>query len=152
VEKTDVDSVSQETLTEVEADCFWCLTKLLDGIQVLMHFECAGVVWCLFVKFSNEHQDNYTAGQPGIQRQISRLKELINRIDGECDFSWGKQMDFVLMAGRSVCSPSLRTFAVTRNRVYSICVSVDELYADAGTFVEKYHTHVGLLSGLFGLG
>lgn len=44
--------------------------------------------------------------------------------------------------------PSVRTFAVTWNRVYSICVSVDELYADAGAFFEKYHTHVGLLSGL----
>ncbi|KAJ3049575.1 GTPase-activating protein [Rhizophlyctis rosea] len=58
VERTDVDSISEETLTDIEADCFWSLSKLLDGIQ-----------------------DNYTAGQPGIQRQISRLKELINRID-----------------------------------------------------------------------
>ncbi|KAJ3283592.1 GTPase-activating protein [Borealophlyctis nickersoniae] len=58
VEKTEVEGIAQETLGEVEADCFWCLTKLLEGIQ-----------------------DNYTAGQPGIQRQISRLKELINRID-----------------------------------------------------------------------
>ncbi|KAI8321225.1 RabGAP/TBC [Martensiomyces pterosporus] len=42
-----------------EADSFWCLTKLLDGIQ-----------------------DNYTHAQPGIQRQIVKLKELVARING----------------------------------------------------------------------
>ncbi|KAH6563777.1 hypothetical protein BASA50_008884 [Batrachochytrium salamandrivorans] len=58
VEKTDPAQLDQTTLTHVQADTFWCLTKLLDGIQ-----------------------DNYTHKQPGIQRQIFRLKELINRID-----------------------------------------------------------------------
>ncbi|XJO71427.1 hypothetical protein BDV3_000946 [Batrachochytrium dendrobatidis] len=58
VEKIDPAQISPETLTNVQADTFWCLTKLLDGIQ-----------------------DNYTHKQPGIQRQIFRLKELINRID-----------------------------------------------------------------------
>lgn len=52
------EDIKQETYDAVEADCFWCLTKLLDGIQ-----------------------DNYTVAQPGITRQINRLKELINRID-----------------------------------------------------------------------
>ncbi|KAJ3197847.1 GTPase-activating protein [Dinochytrium kinnereticum] len=58
VETTKVDKIPKETLSEVEADSYWCLSKLLDGIQ-----------------------DNYTFAQPGIQRQIARLKELINRID-----------------------------------------------------------------------
>ena len=42
----------------VEADSFWCLTKLLDGIQ-----------------------DNYIHTQPGIQRQVVALRELVLRID-----------------------------------------------------------------------
>lgn len=47
VERTDVDSISQETLNEVEADCFWCLSKLLDGIQVIPISNCNdGVVVC----------------------------------------------------------------------------------------------------------
>ncbi|KAI9143531.1 rab-GTPase-TBC domain-containing protein [Paraphysoderma sedebokerense] len=54
----DPDEISQQVLNVVEADSFWCLTKLLDGIQ-----------------------DNYTFAQPGIQRQIIKLKELIGRID-----------------------------------------------------------------------
>jgi len=45
---------------QLEADCFWCFSKLLDGIQ-----------------------DNYTFAQPGIQQRISSLKELISRIDCE---------------------------------------------------------------------
>ncbi|KAJ3241629.1 GTPase-activating protein [Chytriomyces hyalinus] len=60
VERVDVLRISQDSLNEVESDTFWCLTRLLDGIQ-----------------------DNYTHAQPGIQRQIARLKELINRIDAQ---------------------------------------------------------------------
>ncbi|TPX35712.1 hypothetical protein SmJEL517_g01882 [Synchytrium microbalum] len=59
VETCDVEKIPLQTIQNVEADSFWCLTKLLDGIQ-----------------------DNYTFAQPGIQRQITKLKELINRIDG----------------------------------------------------------------------
>ncbi|KAJ1835359.1 GTPase-activating protein [Coemansia sp. RSA 2711] len=45
-------------LADAEADSFWCLTKLLDGIQ-----------------------DNYTHAQPGIQRQLVKLKDLVARVD-----------------------------------------------------------------------
>ncbi|CAG8618153.1 1498_t:CDS:10, partial [Paraglomus occultum] len=54
----DVSKLPEDVLNVIEADCFWSLSKLLDGIQ-----------------------DNYTFAQPGIQRQIMKLKELINRID-----------------------------------------------------------------------
>lgn len=62
VDVSDIEAVkglSTDAITKVEADSFWCLTKLLDGIQ-----------------------DNYTFSQPGIQRQVAKLKELIHRIDG----------------------------------------------------------------------
>ncbi|RKP09484.1 rab-GTPase-TBC domain-containing protein [Thamnocephalis sphaerospora] len=58
LEEFDIGELPEEVLTVIEADSFWCMTKLLDGIQ-----------------------DNYTHGQPGIQRQIGRLRELIGRID-----------------------------------------------------------------------
>ena len=55
----------------IEADSYWCMSKLLDGIQ-----------------------DNYTFAQPGIQTKVSALKELTLRIDGGflyyCIFSWKK--------------------------------------------------------------
>ena len=46
-------------LQAVEADTFWCLSKLLEGIQ-----------------------DNYIFAQPGIQRQLRRMGEIVARVDG----------------------------------------------------------------------
>ena len=42
-----MSGVSEESLKSVEADSFWCFSKLLDGIQ-----------------------DNYTFAQPGIQLKV----------------------------------------------------------------------------------
>ncbi len=44
----------QETLLDVEADCYWCLCKLIEGIQ-----------------------DHYTYSQPGIQRAVFKIEELV---------------------------------------------------------------------------
>mmetsp|Transcript_12975 Transcript_12975/g.28431 ORF Transcript_12975/g.28431 Transcript_12975/m.28431 type:complete len:514 (-) Transcript_12975:56-1597(-) len=52
--------VTDEMLEEVEADTYWCLTSLLAGIQ-----------------------DHYTSDQPGMQRMVMRLEELVNRIDAD---------------------------------------------------------------------
>ncbi|CAM9408102.1 unnamed protein product [Discosporangium mesarthrocarpum] len=60
VEATDVSKVKESDLAEVEADVYWCLTKLLDNIQ-----------------------DHYTAMQPGLQRMIVRLEDLVKRIDAD---------------------------------------------------------------------
>ncbi|KAJ1300362.1 hypothetical protein OPQ81_005181 [Rhizoctonia solani] len=46
-------------INAIEADTFWCLSRLLDGIQ-----------------------DNYIAQQPGIHRSVKRMAELVKRIDG----------------------------------------------------------------------
>lgn len=54
----DPGQLPKPVLDAVEADSFWCLTKLLDGIQ-----------------------DNYVSAQPGIQRQVSALRDLTTRID-----------------------------------------------------------------------
>ncbi|XP_067915242.1 TBC1 domain family member 22A isoform X7 [Heterodontus francisci] len=58
VENFDVSSLPDEVLQNIEADSFWCMSKLLDGIQ-----------------------DNYTFAQPGIQRKVQALQELVSRID-----------------------------------------------------------------------
>jgi hypothetical protein len=54
----DPGQLPKQVLDAVEADSFWCLTKLLDGIQ-----------------------DNYISQQPGIQRQVADLRDLTTRID-----------------------------------------------------------------------
>ncbi|XP_051818966.1 TBC1 domain family member 22A isoform X1 [Antechinus flavipes] len=58
VENVDVSCVPAEVLRNIEADSYWCLSKLLDGIQ-----------------------DNYTFAQPGIQMKVRLLEELVSRID-----------------------------------------------------------------------
>lgn len=62
-------------LNAVEADSFWCLSRLLDGIQ-----------------------DNYIHGQPGIHRGVKRIAELVARIDGELRRPKGGERE--LMCGR----------------------------------------------------
>ncbi|KAG6027289.1 hypothetical protein E4U19_002122 [Claviceps sp. Clav32 group G5] len=54
----DPGQLPRSVLDAVEADSFWCLTKLLDGIQ-----------------------DHYIVAQPGIQRQVGALRDLTARID-----------------------------------------------------------------------
>jgi TBC1 domain family member 2 len=57
-EGMDPGQLPKPVLDAVEADSFWCLTKLLDGIQ-----------------------DNYIHAQPGIVRQVNALRDLTMRID-----------------------------------------------------------------------
>ncbi len=51
---------SESVFNEIEADVYWCLTKLLDNIQ-----------------------DHYTAMQPGLQRMTLRLEDLVRCIDAK---------------------------------------------------------------------
>ncbi|WWC85824.1 uncharacterized protein L201_000691 [Kwoniella dendrophila CBS 6074] len=54
----DIQHLPPHVLQAIEADTFWCLTKLLDGIQ-----------------------DHYISQQPGIQRLVKRMGDLVKRID-----------------------------------------------------------------------
>lgn len=63
VENFDVTQLPDNTLRNIEADSYWCASKLLDGIQ-----------------------DNYTFAQPGIQLKVNALKELVKRINGMTKF------------------------------------------------------------------
>ncbi|KAM5586066.1 hypothetical protein ABKV19_005125 [Rosa sericea] len=58
VDSWSISNLSTDQICIVEADCYWCLSKLLDGMQ-----------------------DHYTFAQPGIQRLVFKLKELVRRID-----------------------------------------------------------------------
>lgn len=58
IENYDVTQLSNLTLNLIEADCYWCLSRLLDGIQ-----------------------DNYTFAQLGIQRACNKLSDIVHRVD-----------------------------------------------------------------------
>lgn len=55
---TELDVMDANVLDKVEADAYWCLTALLNDIQ-----------------------DYYTFSQPGIQRRVLYLAELVGRVD-----------------------------------------------------------------------
>uniref|UniRef100_A0A8C2NHC7 Rab-GAP TBC domain-containing protein n=1 Tax=Capra hircus TaxID=9925 RepID=A0A8C2NHC7_CAPHI len=59
-DSANISRVPEDALRNVEADTYWCMSRLLDGIQ-----------------------DNYTFAQPGIQMKVKMLEELVSRIDGE---------------------------------------------------------------------
>jgi hypothetical protein len=54
----DLGVLQQDAFDAVEADAYWCLTKLLDGIQ-----------------------DHFTFAQPGIQRMVFKLGEVMQRVE-----------------------------------------------------------------------
>ncbi|XP_054812415.1 GTPase-activating protein GYP1 isoform X1 [Prosopis cineraria] len=58
IDNWSMSDLSSDKISNIEADCYWCLSKLLDGMQ-----------------------DHYTFAQPGIQRLVFKLKELVRRID-----------------------------------------------------------------------
>ena len=57
VQQTELD-ISEEDFKNVEADCFWCFSKLLDGLQ-----------------------DLYTKDQPGLYKMLDHLKQVISSAD-----------------------------------------------------------------------
>jgi hypothetical protein len=54
----DVGSLPVSLVNQLEADCYWSFAKLLEAIQ-----------------------DNYIFSQPGIQRMLYRLEDLVARLD-----------------------------------------------------------------------
>jgi TBC1 domain family member 2 len=71
---------SPESFLDVEADSYWCLCKLLDSIQ-----------------------DHYTYAQPGIQRMLFHVRELVRRVDEPLAQQLDKEgLDFIQFAFRWV--------------------------------------------------
>lgn len=150
-ESYNISLLPQPILAAIEADSYWCLSKLLDGIQ-----------------------DNFTHAQPGIQRQIVKLRELICRIDGklspqqqqhqqqqkETNNTWMYQLK-VNKRPFNIPIPSTSFFqcrppqisaaggspSVRTRRVHSIFLPVDELPTDARSDLATYHSHVGHIFG-----
>ncbi len=58
LDQSQVQRLTREQFEEVEADTYWCLCKILDYIL-----------------------DNYTQSQPGIQKALTKIKEICYSID-----------------------------------------------------------------------
>ena len=80
--------LSEERLDELEADVYWCLTNLLANIQ-----------------------DHYTSDQPGVQRMVARLEELVSRIDVPlCDHLREQGIEFLQFSFKWMNCLLLREF------------------------------------------
>jgi Rab-GTPase-TBC domain len=113
---SDVTGMSANALLSVEADVYWCMSRLLEGIQ-----------------------DHYTPSQPGIQRMIHRLRELVHRIDGETlallSAPASARASSGLLTPRALSSNPRRapgeTPRVKRRGFHHLFIPLDELFAHA---------------------
>ncbi|TNV87202.1 hypothetical protein FGO68_gene13070 [Halteria grandinella] len=60
IAEKDIEEIIPDQLVKIEADVFWCLSKLIDDVQ-----------------------DNYTDMQPGVHKIINKMKKLIEQADPE---------------------------------------------------------------------
>ena len=58
ISEKDIEDINPDQLVQIEADVFWCLSKLIDDVQ-----------------------DNYTDMQPGVHKIINKMKKLIEQAD-----------------------------------------------------------------------
>ncbi|KAJ1722378.1 GTPase-activating protein [Coemansia erecta] len=102
-------------LDDVEADGFWCLTRLLDSIH-----------------------DNYTHAQPGIQRALVKMRSLVARIDGRlADHLAGEGVEFLQFAFRWV------NCLLVREVTLDCCVRMWDTYlAEEDQGFARFHIYV----------
>ncbi|GAA6030330.1 hypothetical protein JCM8097_009051 [Rhodosporidiobolus ruineniae] len=113
----DVSVLPPPVLEALEADSFWCLSKLLDGIQT-----------------------NYTPGQPGILAQVGRMGELCQRVDAPLAAHLSDQgVEFIQFAFRWMNCLLMRELSV-RN----IVRMWDTYLAEGGDAFSNYHCYVCL--------
>jgi hypothetical protein len=73
-----LEDLPESDVLDIEADCYWCLNKLLDGIQ-----------------------DHYTYSQPGIQKTLFHVQELVARVEAPTAAHFEKEnVEFIQFAFR----------------------------------------------------
>lgn len=113
----DLEALPDAVMEAVEADAFWCLSKLLDGIQ-----------------------DNYIFAQPGIVRQVAKMKELCSRVDAPLSFHLeANNVEFMQFAFRWVNCLLMREMSV-RN----IIRMWDTYLAEGAEAFSEFHLYVCL--------
>ncbi|KAF2435981.1 GTPase-activating protein GYP1 [Tothia fuscella] len=110
----DPGQLPRPVLDAVEADSFWCLTKLLDGIQ-----------------------DNYIFAQPGIQRQVAGLRDLTTRIDaGLAKHLEREGVEFIQFSFRWMNCLLMREISVKNTiRMWDTYLSEDRGFSDFHLYV-----------------
>jgi hypothetical protein len=108
------DGFSQEILAEIEADCYYCLSKILDGVL-----------------------DNYTSSWPGIQKSFARVAEVVKRVDPELLTHFESEtIDFYHMYFKWVTCLLLRQFSMrTSLRLFDTYLAIENDYFDFSLYI-----------------
>ncbi|KAF2760043.1 RabGAP/TBC [Pseudovirgaria hyperparasitica] len=119
----DPGQLPKPVLDAVEADTFWCLTKLLDGIQ-----------------------DNYIYAQPGIQRQVASLRDLTARIDAKlAKHLENEGVEFIQFSFRWMNCLLMREISVKSTirmwDTYLVCYDPQRSDKDGTNFVHQAEDH-----------
>jgi hypothetical protein len=87
---SNLDWLEEDHIKEIEADSFWCFSKLLDGVQ-----------------------DLYTRGQPGLLHMLQSLSKVIERVSPELS-QWitSEGIDYQEFAFRWVNCLLVREFSI----------------------------------------
>ena len=102
-----LQDVTEEQLSNVEGDAYYCLSKILDGIL-----------------------DNYTSSWPGIQKSFVRIEEVIKRVDPQLLAHFSNQnIDFYHMYFKWVTCLLLRQFSMkTCLRLFDTYLAIENNY------------------------
>lgn len=115
INEFDPQCMPKELLNVIEADTYWCFTKVLDTIQ-----------------------DNFIHEQPGIIRQITELKNLIKRDEPQLASHFEKEnLDFIQFAFRWMNCMLMREF-----KLNLIIRMWDTYLSDFPTGFSKFHIYV----------
>lgn len=111
----DGSSVSlEETQLRVEADAYWCLCKVLDGIQ-----------------------DHYTYAQPGIQKTLFRVGELVSRVGQHVADHLAKEHCEYMQFGFRWCNCLL-----LRELSFDLGIRLWDTYVSEGTKLKDFLVYV----------
>lgn len=109
-----MNHLTDERLDHLEADIYGCLTNLLAGIQ-----------------------DHYTADQPGVQRMVMRVQELVQRIDADlCSHLEEQGIQFLQFAFKWMNCLLLREFDLP------CVVRLWDTYLSETNGFEHFHVYV----------
>lgn len=114
MESWNVDSLTEDDVLDMEADSYWCLCKLLDGIQ-----------------------DHYTYAQPGIQKTLFHVGELIARVEGTVsEHLAGEGVQYMQFAFRWVNCLLLREIP------FNLGVRLWDTYLSEGSSLKSFLVYV----------
>ncbi len=107
ITEKQLEEMDSELISYVEADAYWCLTKMIDDIQ-----------------------DNYIEYQPGVHKIINKMKVLIEQKDEEAmKFLESIDISFMDFAYRWVTCYLMREFSI-----YQIIRFWDTYFAEDEAF------------------